>query len=126
MKQNKFNLQQMKGYFNDFIYTIELPGVDKYNCHIIYVKIFNLKGINIAEYLIKVNSKRKHKKIYRIWKYYDIRCGILYAVRSNRFFTFVYCFGIQLKKFNNFYNSFNCHISNYIFDLFIVEIQKRN
>ena len=39
MKQNKFNLQQMKGYFNDFIYTIELPGVDKYNCHIIHVKI---------------------------------------------------------------------------------------
>jgi hypothetical protein len=64
MKQNKFNLQQMKGYFNDFIYTIELPGIDKYNCHIIYVKIFNLNGINVAEYLIKVTSKRKYKKIF--------------------------------------------------------------
>lgn len=70
MKQNKFNLQQMKGYFNDFIYTIELPGIDKYDCHVIHVKIFNPNGINVAEYLIKVNSKRKHKKIFhRIIKF---------------------------------------------------------
>ena len=76
MKQNKFNLQQMKGYFNDFIYTIELPGVDKYNCHIIHVKIFNPNGINVAEYLIKITSKRKHKKIFhRVIKFIPEEIG---------------------------------------------------
>jgi hypothetical protein len=82
MKQNKFNLQQRKGYYNNFTYKVKIEEKNKKGYYPIIVEIYNPNLINIGEFIIHVYTS-KYKIFHRILKYFQeqielhIECLIL-------------------------------------------------
>ena len=69
MKQNKFNLQQMKGYYNNFTYKVKIEEKNKKGFCPVIVKIYNPNLINICEFIIHVYAP-KYKFFHKILKYF--------------------------------------------------------
>ena len=70
MKQNKFNLQQMKGYYNNFTYKVKLEEKNKKGFRPVIVEIYNPNRVNIGEFIIHVYSS-KYKIFHRILEYFQ-------------------------------------------------------
>lgn len=69
MKQNKFNLQQMKGYYNNFTYKVKIEEKNKKGFSPVVVEIYNPNLINICEFIIHVYAP-KYKIFHKILKYF--------------------------------------------------------
>jgi hypothetical protein len=64
MKTNKFNLQQMKGYYHGFTYKVKSQKIRKNGWHEFLVDFYNSNGFYISELIFCVETKRKYKKIF--------------------------------------------------------------
>ena len=64
MKTNKFNLSQLKGYYDNFTYKVKLKGFDEDGDQCIDIYIFNPNGTHIATYIKAYHGKRPFKKYF--------------------------------------------------------------
>lgn len=86
MKINKFNLSQLKGYYNNFTYKVELKGFDEDGDEHIQIRIFNPNNIQIAICDNFYHGKRPFKKYFhRHIKYFvsDINFYIRELIDEN-------------------------------------------